>query len=535
MEAVAELLSVSTKTVRRRIDDGTLVAHRIGRMVRVDGTSVARLLTPWSDDSHAVLEARMVIDEEPERAAADQPRLLRQLPRSKVWVAWLNFREVPLGTTDKIEAERRLAKLVRDRGRELSRGKTRDSVPLEAKEQSRRRPYRVYREADRFCVKYYDQGGRRRKHWLPNNLPVPIVTMADAEAYAAAWYRDEFKKRPARSVSDSSPAGDDNELLNARITFEDFGRLWTSGELARRYPDHVKTKATANDDESRLKTYVYPHIGSEPVCAFEGRNGLDLVERVVIGLPPVGPTFRAASRRQILQAVHRVLSLAVYPARLISANPLPRGFLPKASGERAKSYLYPDEDARLMEYREAPLQERLLYGILAREGLRVSELLDLTWRDVDLTRGVLTLDENKTDEPRAWAMDPGVVMALRLWRERFVPRVPQSRPILADSRWRRIDRYGIAERLRMYLRAAGVTRPQLFESSENRIALRAHDLRATFVTISLALGKSEAWITDRTGHKSSQMIYRYKRAARTHTELALGALRPLHEAIPELR
>src|SRR5690606_28601902 len=121
------------------------------------------------------------------------------------------------------------------------------------------------------------------------------------------------------------------------------------------------------------------------------------------------------------------------------------------------------------------------------------------------------------------------------WRERFVPRVPQSRPILADSRWRRIDRYGIAERLRMYLRAAGVTRPQLFESSENRIALRAHDLRATFVTISLALGKSEAWITDRTGHKSSQMIYRYKRAARTHTELALGALRPLHEAIPELR
>src|SRR5690606_110656 len=113
--------------------------------------------------------------------AADQPRLLRQLPRSKVWVAWLNFREVPLGTTDKIEAERRLAKLVRDRGRELSRGKTRDSVPLEAKEQSRRRPYRVYREADRFCVKYYDQGGRRRKHWLPNNLPVPIVTMADAE------------------------------------------------------------------------------------------------------------------------------------------------------------------------------------------------------------------------------------------------------------------------------------------------------------------------------------------------------------------
>jgi integrase len=43
------------------------------------------------------------------------------------------------------------------------------------------------------------------------------------------------------------------------------------------------------------------------------------------------------------------------------------------------------------------------------------------------------------------------------------------------------------------------------------VPLRAHDLRATFVTLSLAQGKSEAWITDRTGHKSSQVIYRYKR------------------------
>ena len=54
------------------------------------------------------------------------------------------------------------------------------------------------------------------------------------------------------------------------------------------------------------------------------------------------------------------------------------------------------------------------------------------------------------------------------------------------------------------------------------------------MTVNLALGKSEAWITDRTGHRSSQMIYRYKRQARTHAELSLGGFKPLHEAIPEL-
>lgn len=52
--------------------------------------------------------------------------------------------------------------------------------------------------------------------------------------------------------------------------------------------------------------------------------------------------------------------------------------------------------------------------------------------------------------------------------------------------------------------------------------------------MNLAAGKTEAWITDRTGHKSSQTIYRCKRQARTHGELDVGALKPLREASPEL-
>src|SRR6185369_14698881 len=42
------------------------------------------------------------------------------------------------------------------------------------------------------------------------------------------------------------------------------------------------------------------------------------------------------------------------------------------------------------------------------------------------------------------------------------------------------------------------------------------------------------WVADRTGHKSSVMINRYRRAARTVAELGLGDLRPLDEAIPEV-
>jgi integrase len=93
----------------------------------------------------------------------------------------------------------------------------------------------------------------------------------------------------------------------------------------------------------------------------------------------------------------------------------------------------------------------------------------------------------------------------------------------------------LAERLRAHLWLADVRREELHNTGTNRRQLRAHDLRGTFVTLALANGRSETWVADRTGHTSSLMINRYRRAARSALELGLGVLTPLDEAIPELR
>jgi hypothetical protein len=57
------------------------------------------------------------------------------------------------------------------------------------------------------------------------------------------------------------------------------------------------------------------------------------------------------------------------------------------------------------------------------------------------------------------------------------------------------------------------------------------DLRASFVTVALANGKTETWVTDRTGHKSSEMVARYRRKARAAAELDLGTYKPLDELL----
>ena len=45
--------------------------------------------------------------------------------------------------------------------------------------------------------------------------------------------------------------------------------------------------------------------------------------------------------------------------------------------------------------------------------MRREERADLRFRDLDLERGLVRLDETKTYENRAWSLDPGVADALR--------------------------------------------------------------------------------------------------------------------------
>jgi integrase len=308
----------------------------------------------------------------------------------------------------------------------------------------------------------------------------------------------------------------------AVVTFGDVAEQWTSGVLARRYPDHVREKpGSVKQDIYRLNAHVLPLVKNVPVSSFT----LDHADAVMRALTPMS----AGSRRQVALLLHRVLALSVFPMRLREANPIPPKWAPRPAGEIAKQWLYPDEDAMLLGCTAIPLGYRVLYGFLAREGPRVSEALSLTTADVDLKRGVLTLDVNKTDDPRAWVLDVGVGKALEAWLKIW------PGPSLFNVGVE-LNEGHLAKRFREHLALAGTTRPQLFaERTENRIPIRAHDLRATFVTLSLAHGKSETWVADRTGHRSSQMINKYRRAARTAAELGLPALTLMNEAIPELR
>jgi len=314
-------------------------------------------------------------------------------------------------------------------------------------------------------------------------------------------------------------------------TFQQVGDMWTSGEIARLYPDRVVVKSNAWKDEGLLNKHVYPIVRDVSIAAFT----LEHADAVMRALPA---SYASGSRKQIAMLVSRILGLAAFPLKLIAVSPLPKGWIPRRGPGKALSYLYPDEDARLVGCERVPLPLRVYYGFLDREGMRGSEAEGLEWSDVDLQRGAVTLDKNKTSDPRAWALSPGMARALSTWKEIQREEYGESEVVFLDEEGEPIAQLHHkhrAESFRAHLLLADVNRPALHERSPERRPIRAHDLRATFITIALANGKTEAWVADRTGHRSSHMINRYRRAARTVAELGLGDLLPLDEAIPELR
>jgi integrase len=285
-------------------------------------------------------------------------------------------------------------------------------------------------------------------------------------------------------------------------TFRDVAELWLSGELHRQYPDDVRFKGPESVSIARgLFATIYPAIGEIRVEDVT----LEDAERAKRLIPE---DLEQGSRRSYALLIRRVMDLAEYPLRLIERSPIPRKFVP-ASGapRRAFTFLYPDEDAKLMACpaEKASIGERIAYGFGTRNGCRPGEVARLTWADFELDRGIVHLDKNKTKTPRSWALSPDVIRALVAYRS-----LTKGRD--EDRAFPELVTKHLPRRMRMQLRACGLTRANLYRKTDVRRPLRAHDLmRSTFITVALANGRGEDWVMRHTGHTTTKEVSRYRR------------------------
>src|ERR1019366_889021 len=98
----------------------------------------------------------------------------------------------------------------------------------------------------------------------------------------------------------------------ADITVEQLAKLWTSGELAEQYPDHVRVKRSSDTDAAMLTWLGKVRLpdgttfGARAVAAVT----LDDCDHVMGALPKTAQS--PSSRRQYAQALRKLLVYAVY-------------------------------------------------------------------------------------------------------------------------------------------------------------------------------------------------------------------------------
>lgn len=305
-------------------------------------------------------------------------------------------------------------------------------------------------------------------------------------------------------------------------TFRQVVQDLCDGTLHDLYPDEIGYRTKEGNDGRRTQlARFFPALGHKLLGQIT-RDDIDEAKKLI------PKDVKQNVRMRHCRELRFVMKLAIEPLRL--CEHIPHVSVPKETGTDQFQLFYPDEEEQLAGATVAvSLEERFLYAFLCRNGPRISEALQYTWDAVDLERGKMRVAAawTKTGRARFWDLEPDVLEALRLRRLM----IPDAHLVFVPPPLRVFTRRSVYGQLHPNLRAAGLTRPELFETPEGERPLTTHDFRGSCVTLARNIGMSDRWIRDRTGHESPKMLEKYDRGVRHAHEQGLGWWAPMAIAL----
>jgi integrase len=256
--------------------------------------------------------------------------------------------------------------------------------------------------------------------------------------------------------------------------------------LTRRLANGRLSAGTLKEYRRQAAKYILPPIGPKRVAAVERRD----IERLLADLAPVMANRVCA----LLSAFFN--QLEHWELRPQHTNPA-RGIEKAREDERDRT-LSPSELSALGKALDTDDRLHptavLAIRIAALTGLRIGEVLQMRWEDLDLERGLLILPTSKTG--RRTHTLPSTALALLSDAPReglFV--------IIGRDRDKPMDYSAVRRHWRMACDSAGIRDTRL------------HDLRRTIITEAAALGVESHLLRDMVGHKTTAMADRYARRA----------------------
>jgi len=278
----------------------------------------------------------------------------------------------------------------------------------------------------------------------------------------------------------------------------------TVADLVDRYIEHTLPHKPRNRNQKQVSQQLRwwkEEIGKVAISNVTPALVAQCRDRLRSEKTPRGDRHSPATVNRYLAALSVAFATAIREYHWVESNPVQavtKG--PESAG--VTRFLSDDERKRLLEACKVSSFDWLYLLVLLAltTGARRAELLGLTWKDVDLQRGLIVFQETKNRDRRA------------------VPAVGEALKLLAEwSRIRRIDSD-------LVFQGDKKGRPPAIDKAWNAALEKAeienfrfHDLRHTAASYLAMSGATAPEIAAVLGHHTLQMVKRYSHLSEQHT------------------
>ena len=167
----------------------------------------------------------------------------------------------------------------------------------------------------------------------------------------------------------------------------------------------------------------------------------------------------------------------------------------------------------------SPHRNKTMISLMLNTGLRLSEIINLKWKHLDLQTGKLKVVEGKGSKDRILWINNETLEKLRNWRERQVREVGNMDHVFTTRTGNKLDPSDVRSMIYTYSKKAGIQEEvekhytdekgnELFDTYKEK-KIKPHTLRHTFATNLLEKTRNIRIVQKALGHSnlSTTMIY----------------------------
>lgn len=268
-----------------------------------------------------------------------------------------------------------------------------------------------------------------------------------------------------------------------------------------------------------ITMHISPALGQKDISKLSRREILEfLAQKKNDGNIRTGKRLSASSTNMMLSVLNLAFEYAC-DMEYVEENPCAR--VRRSKGEINKVQAFTVEEQRAIEAEIAKSNDKRLHGILLclYTGLRIGELLGLTWDDVVLDRSLIKVSKTvyrAKDELGNWKLcvDSPKTRA----SDRVIPLPEYIMELLRQDRMNARTPYVVENRKgeRMPIRSY----QYMFERLTERVGVRKlnfHALRHTFATRAIECGMDIKTVADIMGHQNASItLNRYAHCMYSH-------------------